>query len=155
NGAIVFVTGGHPFDPRTDADYATVAYRAATGKQLWASRYHGAGDGQDFPNAVAVSPDGATVYVTGYGYHEAHGAASDDATIAYDAATGRQLWASRYHGPRNGLSFARSVTVSPNGSAVYVTGGANAKTPGTAYTTVAYRAATGRQLWVARYQGPG
>ena len=40
--------------------------------------------------SIAVSPDGAQVYVTGYSI------TLGAVTIAYAAGTGRQLWASRY-----------------------------------------------------------
>src|SRR5262249_29457319 len=56
--------------------------------------------------SVAASPDGSRVFVTG--------STSDDyATVAYDAATGQQLWDSRYDGPTSGRDFAASVAVSP------------------------------------------
>ena len=48
--------------------------------------------------SVAVSPDGTMVYVAGSGYS---GGGEYYATVAYRAATGRQLWVSRYHGPVN------------------------------------------------------
>ena len=37
----------------------------ATGKQQWMSTYNGPGKGDDNPIAVALSPDGRTLYVTG------------------------------------------------------------------------------------------
>jgi glucose dehydrogenase len=52
----VFVTG------TSGADYATVAYKAATGARLWASRLNG---GQTSQPSLAVSPDGTKVFVTG------------------------------------------------------------------------------------------
>ena len=48
--------------------------------------------------------------------------------------------------PGNYDDAARSVAVGPRGSTVYVTGGSN---PGSA--TLAYSAATGAQLWLARH----
>ena len=134
------------------ADYATVAYDAATGAQRWASRYNGPAHRDDFALSVAVSPDGATVFVTGAsfgGLNRACRHRSDYATVAYDAATGAQRWARRYNGPANSADRASSVAVSPGGATVFVTG-----TSGGNYATVAYAAATGARRWVSRYNGP-
>jgi hypothetical protein len=78
----------------------------------------------------------------------------DYVTIAYDAATGARRWLARYNGPASGDDLARSVTVSPDGRTVYVTGGSAGKTSGKDYATVAYDAATGATRWVSRYNGP-
>ena len=151
-GARVFVTGFSVGGPATGTDYATVAYSAATGRQLWVSRYNGPGNGVDVASSVAVSPGGARVFVTG---SSAGRTAGDDyATVAYGAAAGRRLWASRYNGPGNGYDAARSVAVSPGGARVFVTGYSVGRTAGNAYATVAYGAAAGRRLWVSRYNGP-
>ena len=120
----MFVTGGSQGQTNGE-DYATVAYRAATGRQLWARRYHayyGAA-------AAAVSPEGTAVYVTG-------GAHGSYATVAYRAGTGRQRWASRYSGP--GGARACCVAVSPAGTTVFVTGDSESRTSAD-YATVAYR----------------
>lgn len=153
-GGTVFVTGGSMSgDFPSDYDYATVAYSSATGRQLWASRYNGPGSGDDNAAAAAVSQDGGTVFVTGSSRGVASG--NDYATVAYDGATGRQLWASRYNGPGNGDDHAVSVAVSPDGRRVFVTGSSTGARSGHDYATVAYSAATGAQLWVGRYSGPG
>src|SRR5205807_6051078 len=95
-GSKVFVTG------QADqgigwGDFATVAYDAATGAQLWGVRYNDPYDNQDEPLAIAVSPGGSKVFVTGLSY-QGQARADDYATVAYDASTGAQLWASRYNG---------------------------------------------------------
>jgi len=154
DGGTVFVTGGSMSAAFPSSyDYATVAYSAATGGQLWASRYNGPGNGDDIAASVAVSPGGATVFITGSSPGLTSGA--DYATVAYDAATGAQLWASRYSGPGNADDHAVSVAISPGGGMVFVTGGSPGTRSGRDYATVAYNAATGAQLWVRRYNGHG
>lgn len=153
DGSTVYVTGQSFNSAETSDGYATVAYNAATGAQLWVSRY----DNPAFPNgsatSVAVSPDGGTVLVTGraavssgYGY----------LTIAYDATTGAQLWMSPYSGAAaSPYGAATSVAISPDGTTVLVTGQSDGNGTGADYATVAYNIATGAQLWVSRYNGPG
>ena len=152
SASVVFVTGssaGHG----TGLDYATVAYDAATGAQLWASRYNGQAKGTDSAHAIAVSPAGATVFVTGGS--TGHGTGLDYATVAYNAATGAQLWASRYNGTANGTDIASAITVSPDASKVFVTGTSAGRGSGPDYVTIAYDTATGAQLWRERYSSPG
>src|SRR5439155_706009 len=104
--------------------------------------------------AIAVSPDGTRVYVTGVSYGA--GTDTDYATIAYDAATGAKAWLRRYNGPANSEDEPSSVLVSPDGTRVSVTGG-SAGLGGISnydYATLAYDAATGASLWKRRYDGP-
>ena len=152
DGQRVFVTGVSQ-GSTSGLDYATVAYNAATGARLWVTRYDGPGNGRDFAHALAVSPGGGTVYVTGQSKAAAQG---DYATVAYNAATGAQRWAALYHGPATGQDTAFSVAVNPGGGAVYVTGASRATASGLdyEYATVAYNAATGAQLWPRAPPGP-
>ncbi len=133
---------------RTNA-YATVAYHAATGKQLWASRHNGHGtfDNFDFAKAIAVSPDGGTVFVTGQGAGKS--SLSGYTTVAYSAATGEQEWVRNYNG-----EAANALAISPDGRTLFVTGNASRKPYGIAYETIAYDARTGAQRWVRFYAGP-
>src|SRR5439155_25612376 len=101
DGSRIYVTG------RTDgalgAQYATVAYDAMTGAQLWVTTYQGLGGTWSFPRAVTVSPDGARVFVTGVSASLTN--AYDYVTAAYDSASGAQLWTATYDGPYDGDGY--------------------------------------------------
>jgi PQQ-like domain len=154
-GGTVYVTGVSR-GVTSGTDYATIAYDAATGAQLWAARYNGPANGGANASAVAVSPDGATVFVTGFSKRTltTRRGNTDYATVAYDAATGARLWVARYNGPGKREDTAASLAVSPAGRTVFVTGTSTGFSSGGDSATVAYNAATGKQLWVRRYNGP-
>ncbi len=156
DGSKAYVTGStwdsrHGHDIYTRWDYATVAYDTETGALLWAQQYNGRDDVGDVAYDVAASPDGNRVFVTGvHNYHTSPGYG----TVAYDAATGEELWVASYRGPF-GADWGRSVTVSPDGEAVYVTGHSVGHVVSGYgywdYATAAYDAASGEQLWAARF----
>jgi DNA-binding beta-propeller fold protein YncE len=148
DGKVVFATGRSEGANNT-SDYGTVAYDSGTGAQLWASRLSRLGGG--IPRAIAVSPDGGTVYLTG----QAAGSRSlDYMTIVYDAAAGAREWLIRNNGRAGGNDQARMLAVSPDGRTIYVTGRSQGRTSGYDVATVAYNAATGARRWVSRYNGP-
>jgi len=150
SGKDVFVTGTS-YGGDTAYDYATVAYNAATGAQLWVARYNDPSNSQDYAYAITVSPDGKAVFVTGTSY-QSSSAGYDFATVAYNAATGAQLWVRRSPGP-GPYNDPAAIAVSPNGRTVFVTGTSRGKHY-YEYATIAYRAATGAQLWIKHYDGP-
>src|SRR5258707_5820957 len=120
------------------------------GELAWVQRYNGPGNYKDLPAAVAISPDGHTVFVTGRSAGVS--LTADYATIAYDTNTGARRWVSRYSGPGNGLDAAAAIAVSPDGSAVFVTGQSAQKT-GWAFVTIAYNSADGSRLGLGQYPG--
>jgi DNA-binding beta-propeller fold protein YncE len=147
DGAIVYVTGSsYECCPEPEiADYATIAYEASTGAQRWVARYEGIEpNSYDDAYSLGLSPDGSKVYVTG-------GSGGAFATVAYDAQKGTELWAARFQLATHSVccDAAYSLGVSPDGAAVYVTGGIRAD-----FATIAYDASTGNQRWAARYDGP-
>jgi uncharacterized delta-60 repeat protein len=143
----VYVTGVS-VGSGTQRDYATIKY-SANGKQLWAKRYNGPGNGDDYPSAIAVDGSG-NVYVTGWSI--ASGTNPDYATIKY-STNGKQLWVKRYNGPGNGDDYAIAIAVDGSGN-VYVTGWSIASGTNPDYATIKY-STNGKQLWVKRYNGPG
>jgi DNA-binding beta-propeller fold protein YncE len=187
DGTVVAVTGSSA-DATGHTNYATVAYRADTGDQLWAARHVGTGPPPPLPDRVqesfftgvtvklsspgdvgrgiAFAPNGGRIYVTGAGRSFPN--ADDFVTVAYDTADGRVAWTAPYDGPMHRFDVAEDVAVSPDGTRVYVTGNSSntgvrqsdfsTTTWGYAvddYATVAYDAASGDQLWAARHDGPG
>ena len=132
---------------RVKTHYETVAYRAATGARLWASSYQPGGNLYSYPVALTVSPDGARVYVS-TDFHFI-GRGQGVVTFAYDARTGRQLWASRYR-PKDSGARVSGLAVSPDGTTLYLAG-----TLGQAHSlffgVIAYSAATGKQRWLRYY----
>ena len=150
----VYVTGRSYGGLATNDAYATVAYDA-NGIQLWVARYDGpTSRGNERATAIAVDPHSGTVYVTGSSSSGGPLTGPEYATVAYDAL-GNQLWVARYDGPAHRFSAAFAIAVDPNSGTVYVTGFSDGGTATSYdYATVAYDA-SGNQLWVARYDGPG
>jgi len=141
DGSTVFVTGTTAFGP--SGRFATLAYDDSTGAQKWVANFPGSSSPEwGRGNAIAVSPDGSTVFVTGSSSCSRCGAASFDgySTLAYDASTGARLWVARYASDGHPYSLA----VSPDGTKLFVNG---QDAGGTASATVAYDTSSGQQLW--------
>lgn len=119
--------------------------------ESWVARYDGSAHSQDVASEVAVSPDGARVFVTGSSVTA--GSHYDDiATVAYDARTGDELWSAGYGAA--GDDVVSAIAVDPDSARVFITGKL-ALRDGGVLATVAYDARTGARLWEARYDGPG
>lgn len=153
DGARVHATGWSRSEGASvwDRSYMTYTLDTATGDMIWSIAYHGdVAEGQDEASAIAVSPDGAVVFVTGTS------AVQDGrtfATIAYSSATGDELWMTRYTGPQP-LDQATAIVVDPAGGRVFVSGYSWGFGSHLDYATVAYDSATGDTLWSERYDGP-
>lgn len=146
SGSAVYVTG--QIQTKESDSYRTIAYSASSGARMWTQPFSVSKHGS--PSSLAVSPDSATVFVTGtvgkgYGSY---------GTVAYNATTGAQLWQALYRGPAGG--DANDLAVSPDGSTVFVTGASYSATSTgqpksqLQYATLAYDAGTGAQQWLTR-----
>jgi DNA-binding beta-propeller fold protein YncE len=133
DGSVVYVTGSS-YGSTTGIDYATVAYAATDGSQLWVGRFDGSASGDDRANALAVGPSGRLVYVTGQSIGS--GTGLDYATIAYRANTGQQAWLLTYDGPGHGNDQANDIAVDRIGRSVFVTGGSKGAGTGEDYATI-------------------
>ena len=132
-----------------NSDFVTIKYDPS-GNQLWAVRYNGAGNGRDYPNAIAVDSVG-NVYVTGEGWGP--GGNKDYSTVKYDSA-GNQLWAIQYNGSGNTDDYAYDIAVDSAGNA-YVTGYCGRGSTKDDIVTIKYAGATGAELWNVHYNGAG
>ena len=149
DGATVYLTGDS-FAPTLLYEMITIAYDASTGTRLWLAREPGLGSGGMQGFAVAASPTGDRVFVTGSNYGGTE--SPNYVTVGYDAASGSKLWMTVYDGPGGGGSdYPRDVVVSPDGSRVFVTGVSPKASGGVDATTLALNAATGAQLWLDRF----
>jgi outer membrane protein assembly factor BamB len=143
DGTTVYVTGSGRASGRQD-EFLVIAYAAATGRQRWLRYFTKLKPG--YAASVAVSPDGIAVYVTG-----SAGSPSVALTVAY-GADGKLKWATRYKDSNPaGAAAGRQIVAAPGGGAVYVVGAATNESGHSDIATFAYRAATGQQLWMNRY----
>jgi hypothetical protein len=152
DGSMVFVAA----TVGTQASYGitAVAYGAANGSTRWVSHF-GDADVISDAAAIAASPDGSAVFVTGDSAGgRANDAGLDFTTVAFDAATGTQLWSRVHDGPEHLIDFASGVAVSPDSSTVVVTGIENGYGSDSHFATVAYGSASGSTLWADRFPGP-
>lgn len=150
DGSKVFVTG-YSLSDSAPADFLTLAYNPATGAPIWTKRYSLTGTSTDEGRALAVSPDGSTVFVSGYVWRSST-SPLDILTVAFDASTGATRWSRTFSGPDgDGVS---DIILSPDGATLFVVGGSVFST-GADYLTIAYRATTGETRWARRYSGLG
>jgi len=162
DGETVYVTDTAPPDLETcysAGGYRTSAYDTADGSLQWSSTYkvtdHASICGMS--TGISLSADGLTVFVTGMGdlaIHD-HSDKYRSATVAYDAMTGAQLWATTEDDIRMLGGLVTSLEVSPDGSKVFVLGTICFEPRLCPYTTVAYDSSTGHRLWMSRYDGGG
>ena len=146
----VYVTGQSPGGSNgINDDYATVKYDS-NGKELWVARYNGPANSDDEACGLAVDNNG-NVYVAGSSVRASNGN-RDYTTVKYDT-NGNELWVAQYAGSGNDDNFASAVGLDKSGN-VYVTGQSGIDGSYMDYDTVKYNS-DGKQLWAARYHGPG
>ena len=148
DGSVLFTAGAAAKRVREAGGVAeegtVLAYHAGTGTVLWRASYNPSQRSYSVFDALALSPDGSTVYATG-GTAAAVGKHQSAVIVAYNAATGAPIWtnASAAPGPD------RSIAVSPDGSTLFVVTGANISGEGAGPDIVALNAATGAVRWTA------
>jgi WD40 repeat protein len=148
DGSTVYVAGTHTIDEATlDLDWATVAYDTANGDVRWSRTYDAPAvdESDDGAAAVATSPNGQLVYVTG---HKTRADGNREfRTVAYIASTGATQWTAN---DRSGVG--RGLAVSPDGSTLVVIG--DYQLAMFRIGTIGYNAQTGNRLWLRVWDGP-
>jgi len=129
-------------------DTVTIKYNAAGVKQ-WTKIYGLAANRGDYPRGIAVSPNGAYVYVTNESITS--GTYSVYSTIAYTSA-GAVAWQKTYNDPDNGGDRPSGIATDAQGN-VIVTGWGYGTTTDDDYVTIKYNGVTGAQLWMKTYDG--
>jgi len=143
DGSTVFVTGAS-LTTSENHDIATIAYAAGDGTPRWERRYAGPDLDWDIGSAIAVSPDGSTVFVTGTSWSFA--SRNDYVTVAYAASDGKRLWVRRYTRGTATDDRGTAILVSTDSHTVFVTGQTYTSSD-YAYATIAYAASDGTRLW--------
>ncbi len=120
--------------------------------EAWAAAKHSAQ--YDSLRAMGADPSGERVFLAGIEMPAPH-PTNDIITHAFDASGGL-LWTARYDGPGHIQDVPQTVSVSPDGKTVVVSGAQDdngiAGNPSTVdAVAVAYDAATGERLWVGTY----
>jgi DNA-binding beta-propeller fold protein YncE len=128
--------------------WVTMAIATGSGAVRWVAPFAASEEDGDAPEAIAVSPDGRSVYVTGSTLLPPYVPGSSYmvlTTVAYDAATGNRRWVTIHdRGPFIG-SRGNDVAVSADGERVYVVGGCHGERD--QGFLLAYRSETGRARW--------
>jgi hypothetical protein len=118
------------------SDFLTLAYDR-DGNELWARTRNGAGNADDYADAIALDASG-NVYVAGTSWN---GSRMVLLTIAYDSG-GNELWARI--APETG--YASGANLAAGAGGVYLTGSVHSPGSGYDFLTVAY-AADGTERW--------
>lgn len=141
----------YPLNTQILGDVVTVA-RDTDGHELWEALYIDRRTAKAID--VEISPDGREVYTL---VLTQAGLSMNFGLVAYDAATGDELWRSSYTSPDDNIITAHSMDVSPNGDQIYVVG-QQFQFPGEKIPemlTVGFDARDGTVLWHVAYDEDG
>lgn len=148
-------------------DFLVAGYDASSGRELFATRWDGAGvGGVDYPLVLDVHPQGRLVYAVGQAAGTAKAFDIDAAAIAVRVGghgkgrnrPGTLAWTKRWDARGLGENDeAYDAAVAPDGSAVYLAGrtrGTGASGADFDAATLAVDALTGAERWSALQPGP-
>jgi DNA-binding beta-propeller fold protein YncE len=150
DGQTVFSVGRTWEEADQSLSWRTIAYNAASGAERWTAVFDGGKKSWDWPGAMAVSPDGSTVYVAGTAGNDLY-IDGDYAIVAYDTAEGDVRWETVYDHNTGGIEEVHGIELSPDGTRVYVTG-ENGTEHAPDYVTIAVDTDSGDVAWAREYK---
>lgn len=144
----IYVTGT---SSEADGKNAIIVFKYdSNGHRVWIARYQQPGSEYSDSSAITLDEYG-NLYITGNFYFDNSGE-SNYLSLKYDNG-GHLLWAVTYDGPAHNDTAYKLVV--DNNSNVYVSGKSlQSGTFNFDYATIKYDP-NGKELWVARYNGPG
>ncbi|HEY4408478.1 MAG TPA: PQQ-binding-like beta-propeller repeat protein [Acidimicrobiia bacterium] len=128
-------------------DLVVLAVDALTGRTSWVADHAAAPAVPAEPVAVVATPGGERVFVTAISWEDKPYV--QWLTVAYDGATGKQLWVTHHRGD-DSAAQPNGMVLSPGGDLLYVTGWNKQERPlgaGFGFLTVAYDTASGSPVW--------
>jgi len=143
----VYVTGQSEDPPDANGNIRTVKYGGTTGAQIWTASFDGYGRSGDVGRAIVADAAGH-VFVTG-GVTPTTGG-SNFRTIAYDAATGAQVWTGEVGA--DGVDSGVDAAIDSDGNVV-VAGSTVEAASGGNYRVIQYDSASGAIRWTTAVPG--
>jgi hypothetical protein len=134
------------------------AFDASSGREVWVA--HARPNPPTVALAIAISPNGAFVVVTGY--ENVSLSINQNPyflflTNVYSAQTGKLIWSKTYIGLGGQANAATQVAISPDSRTAYVSGVITIpgpfQRPPANITTIAYNVGNGKIRWAARFNG--
>ena len=135
DGRTVFLAGSGDGTTR-GGEILTIAYRAGSGTTRWSARHDGIPYTREGGVALAVSPNGSKVFVSGNSTRVSTGI--DQMVVAYRADKGRKLWSVRHDRGVGDDDVVTDMAIAPNGRTIFVTGTTRRTQTSYDYYTVAY-----------------
>ena len=140
---------GHALGDHGSSDIFTVAFDQK-GKEIWTSRYDGAGHGEDKASGIVSSHENDLIVI---GASQGAGDNSKDfVTMKLARSSGKLVWENHYNGTASGNDIPTAVSVDSDGS-IIVTGYSAGVGSGSDIVTVKYDG-KGKEIWAQRYDGP-
>ncbi len=99
-------------------NFMVLKFNSADGSLLWNSIYDGPPGWYDVAKSITAGPDGTVITS---GLSDGTGTGWDWATVAYDGATGTQIWEKRFDGPTSQSDEPNHIIATSNRE-IFVTG---------------------------------